>query len=149
MALFLVYKASRVSTFGKTKLSVYWELFHHENHVEIFADTFQPLYSSHRRHREMLCSVPHHDTSISHCSLIVTKGKWLMELTTACHSSHTINKFARMNHIARHETAPSNGPQVNYFPSFQTLWLIRHADSSAKFVSASQPEARHSPSSAQ
>jgi hypothetical protein len=33
---------------------------------------------------------------------------------------------------------PSSGPQVNNFPSFQTLTVIRHADSSAKFVCASQ-----------
>jgi hypothetical protein len=29
---------------------------------------------------------------------------------------------------------PSCGPQVNYFPSFQTLSTIKHADSSAEFV---------------
>jgi hypothetical protein len=33
---------------------------------------------------------------------------------------------------------PSSGPQVNYFPSFQTLSAISHADSLAKFVCASQ-----------
>jgi hypothetical protein len=33
---------------------------------------------------------------------------------------------------------PSRGPQLNYFPSFQTLLAIKHADSLAKFVSASR-----------
>jgi hypothetical protein len=28
----------------------------------------------------------------------------------------------------------SSSPQVNYFPSFQTLSAIRHADSSVKFI---------------
>jgi hypothetical protein len=37
----------------------------------------------------------------------------------------------------------SVGPQVNYFPSFQTLLAIRHADSSAKFICTDQPAAQH------
>jgi hypothetical protein len=31
---------------------------------------------------------------------------------------------------------PSNGPQVNYFPSFQMILAIKHADSSAEFMCA-------------
>jgi hypothetical protein len=32
----------------------------------------------------------------------------------------------------------SSGPQANYFPSFQMSSIIRHTDSSAKFVCALQ-----------
>jgi hypothetical protein len=32
----------------------------------------------------------------------------------------------------------SSGPQVNYFPSFQTLLAISHADSLAKFLTTLQ-----------
>jgi hypothetical protein len=39
---------------------------------------------------------------------------------------------------------PSTGSQINYFPSFQTLWAIRHADSAAKFVWTSQQETHRS-----
>jgi hypothetical protein len=39
--------------------------------------------------------------------------------------------------------------QVNYFPSFQTLSAIRHADSSARFVRASQPAVHQSPRTVQ
>jgi hypothetical protein len=46
-----------------------------------------------------------------------------------------INKLPRMNCTASPRNIMlSSGPQVNYFPSFQTLSAIRHADSSAKFI---------------
>jgi hypothetical protein len=32
----------------------------------------------------------------------------------------------------------SSGPQINYFPSFQTLSAIKHVDPSAKFVCGKQ-----------
>jgi hypothetical protein len=39
----------------------------------------------------------------------------------------------------------SSSPQVNYFPSFQTLSAVRHADSSVKFVCTSQQAAHQLP----
>jgi hypothetical protein len=41
-------------------------------------------------------------------------------------------------HCSPWNIMPSSGPKVNYFPSFQMLLAIRHTESSAKFVGASQ-----------
>jgi hypothetical protein len=48
-------------------------------------------------------------------------------------------------HCSPWNTIPSSGPQVNYFSSFQTFSAIRHVDSSAKFVCASQPAVHQPP----
>jgi hypothetical protein len=78
----------------------------------------------------LLWSLPHHD--VPHCALMETENKWLMELITAAYCWQIINKL----HCSLWNILLSSGLQVNYFPSFQMLSTIRHADSLVKFLCA-------------
>jgi hypothetical protein len=52
----------------------------------------------------------------------------------------------RMNRTAHHETLCHQAVhKVNYFPSFQTLLAIRHADSSEKVIGALHQAAHRLP----
>jgi hypothetical protein len=78
--------------------------------------------------------------SISHCSLTVAENKWHMEPISAAYFWQAIKKLPWMNctHFLPWNIMLSSGPQVQYFPSFQKLSAIRHADSSAKHVCTSR-----------
>jgi hypothetical protein len=87
-------------------------------------------------------SILHHDTT--HCPVIVNENKWLKELITDAHCWLIIKKFP--NCTACLETRCCQAVhKVNNFSQFQTASAVRHADSLAKFVCASQPAVHQSP----
>jgi hypothetical protein len=108
------------------ELFVCCELFHRKICIEIFADSLQHICISRRCHTEIHVALKYGEPCCA--TLLLTGNKWLMALITAACCWQIINKLPYMNII------PCRGLQVNYFPSFQTLLAIKHAESLGKLA---------------
>jgi hypothetical protein len=85
-----------------------------------------------------------------YCTMTVTYCNWeqrLMELITAAYCWQIINSHAWTTQLTVKHNAVKRF--TSYFTSFRTLSPIRHVDSSAKLVYASQQAVRWSPRSAE
>jgi hypothetical protein len=131
-----------------TKLWILWllELFHDELYVEIFADTFKQFRIWHRCHTEVHVALKY--TALGRTTLL-TNCNWEQMARGAdnCCLLLTNNKQTPSHepHCSPWNILPSSGSLVNYFPSFEMLPAIRHADSSEKFICASRQTAPLSP----
>jgi hypothetical protein len=132
---FLFIKSPFLSLFTKLWI-VSWELFHHEIYVEIFADTFQQIRISNRCHTEIHVALKHREPC--RATLLTVNRE---QMARGADNYYLLLTNRKQTPINEPHSPPCNiilcrGLQVNYFPSFQTLSAVKHAESWANFACA-------------
>jgi hypothetical protein len=100
--------------------------------TSIFTDTFWQIRISHGWHTEIHIALKY---TAPWCTTLCTNYSW-EQMANGADNCCLLLTNHELPHCLPCNIIPSSSPQVNYFPLFQMLLAVRHADSSAKFVCA-------------